>query len=66
MSLVEEFEFKSDPKTLDPKAFVELSRPGEGHANEAGDLAFVTVSKFSISERRCVYILLNMLSLALK
>ena len=54
MNMTKDFEFVTGSDILDPETFVELPRPGEGRANEAGDLVFVASSKFSVSERRCV------------
>lgn len=52
MQLEQDFEFKSGPNIFTPKDLLELPRPGEGHANEAGDLVFVAVSRFSVTERK--------------
>ena len=54
MNLSEDFKFKKGANILDPESLVELPRPGEGRANDAGDLAFAFVTKFSISERKYV------------
>ena len=39
-------------KILTVEEFVEISRPGVGVANDAGDLVLVPVSKYSIAERK--------------
>jgi len=50
----EKFTFKQGPDVFSPKELIELARPGAGVANPAGDLAFVSLSKYSFKERKCV------------
>lgn len=45
------FAFKEGADILSPKSLLELSRPGEAVANDAGDLVFVPVSKHSFQDK---------------
>jgi len=46
------FSFKSGNDTFTPQDLVELTRPGAGVANAAGDLVLVPVSKYSFAEKK--------------
>ncbi|KDR80120.1 hypothetical protein GALMADRAFT_1180100 [Galerina marginata CBS 339.88] len=54
------FGFKEGPDHFSPKDLIQLGRPGVAVSNEAGDLAFVPYSKFSIEDKtneKSVYII---------
>ncbi|KIJ54989.1 hypothetical protein M422DRAFT_24847 [Sphaerobolus stellatus SS14] len=44
--------FKEGPDVFSPKDLVQLSRPDSGVANPTGDLAFISLSKYSFEERK--------------
>ncbi|KIJ45356.1 hypothetical protein M422DRAFT_46814 [Sphaerobolus stellatus SS14] len=46
--------FKEGPDVFSPKDLVQLTRPGSAVANPSGDLAFVSLSKYSLDERKYV------------
>ncbi|KAG6891667.1 hypothetical protein C0992_012716 [Termitomyces sp. T32_za158] len=52
MSANKEFSFKEGPGIFSPKDLVELSRPGVGVANQAGDLVLVPVSEYSFDDKK--------------
>ncbi|KAF8903097.1 Alpha/Beta hydrolase protein [Gymnopilus junonius] len=52
VSLGKEFKFKEDADVFTPKDLVELGRPGIAVANDAGDLALVSYSKFSFQDKK--------------
>ena len=47
----EDFTFKTAKGLFSPQDLVELPRPGAGVANPAGDIVFVSVSKYSFKEK---------------
>ena len=49
-----DFAFKEGPDVFSPKDLVELARPGNGVANPAGDLLVVSVSKYSLEQKKYV------------
>jgi hypothetical protein len=49
-----EFAFKDGADVFTPKNLVELTRPGEGKANDVGDLVLVPISKYSLKEKKSV------------
>ena len=49
---INDFDFKSGADVLSPKEFIELPRPVAGVANPAGDLAYVSVSKYSFDDKK--------------
>ena len=49
-----DFTFKEGPDVFSPKDLVELARPGNGVANPAGDLLVVSVSKYSLEQKKYV------------
>lgn len=53
MQMRDEFEFRTGGDVFTPYDLVELSRPGKGVANEAGDLVLVPVSKYSLKDKKC-------------
>jgi hypothetical protein len=46
------FSFKQGADVFTPKDLVELARPGTGIANNAGDLALISYSKYSFQEKK--------------
>ena len=49
-----QFSFKEGLEVFSPKDLVELPRPGAGIANPPGDLVFVSVSKYSLRDKKYV------------
>lgn len=47
-----EFKFKEGPDVFSPKDLIELARPGAGVANTPGDLALVSMSKYSFEDKK--------------
>lgn len=47
-----EFCFREGPDVFSPKVLIGLARPGNGIANAPGDLALVTISKYSFDENK--------------
>ncbi|KDQ16985.1 hypothetical protein BOTBODRAFT_64483 [Botryobasidium botryosum FD-172 SS1] len=47
-----DFELKEGQNTFAPRDLVELPRPGAGVANTAGDLVLISVSKYSLKEKK--------------
>ncbi|KAF5372283.1 hypothetical protein D9757_009637 [Collybiopsis confluens] len=52
MSAQRLFEFKEGADLFSPKDLVELGRPGEGAANQAGDFVLIPYSKYSFEEKK--------------
>ncbi|KIJ64627.1 hypothetical protein HYDPIDRAFT_112010 [Hydnomerulius pinastri MD-312] len=52
MSPSKEFSLKSSPDVLSPQDMLSLPRPGAPVANAAGDLALISVSKYSFDDRK--------------
>ena len=52
MSKPGDFTFKQGSNVFSPPDLVNLARPGTGVANPAGDLALVTVSKYSPEDKK--------------
>jgi hypothetical protein len=52
MSTIRDFELKTGKDRFSPKDLIELSRPGVGKANAAGDLVLASVSKYSFEEKK--------------
>ncbi|KAJ3574733.1 hypothetical protein NP233_g1569 [Leucocoprinus birnbaumii] len=46
------FAFKEGPDRFSPKDLVQLERPSAAVPNQAGDLAFLTVSKYSFEDKK--------------
>lgn len=44
--------YKEGPDIFTPKDLVELVRPGTGVANQAGDVGFISVSKYSFEKKK--------------
>lgn len=49
-----QFRFKEGPDVFSPQDLVELPRPGTGIANAPGDLLLVSVSKYSLKDKKYV------------
>ena len=47
-----DFSFKEGPDVFSPLDLVQLARPGTGVANSAGDLLIVSVSKYSLEDKK--------------
>ncbi|KIJ17964.1 Merops: S09.UPW [Paxillus involutus ATCC 200175] len=50
--MTREFALKSSPDVLSPQDMLSLPRPGAPIPNPAGDLAFISVSKYSFDDRK--------------
>lgn len=51
-SNVKDFSFKEGSDVFSPNDLVKLARPGSGVANPAGDLVLVSVSKYSVKDKK--------------
>ena len=49
-----DFKFKEGPNIFSPRDLIELERPGDGVANPSGDLLLVSVSKYSLKDKKYV------------
>jgi hypothetical protein len=46
------FALKEGEAVFSPKDLIELTRPGEGVSNDAGDLVLVALSKYSLEHKK--------------
>ena len=49
----------ADSRTARQLDLVELARPGDGVANDAGDLILISLSKYSVKEKKFVIFLVS-------
>jgi hypothetical protein len=52
MTTISEFRLKTGNGRFTPKDLIELSRPGAGTANTAGDLVLAPVSEYSFADKK--------------
>ena len=50
--MTDDFEFKTGEDVFTPKDSVEAPRPGSGIANGVGDLALISMSRYSFKEKK--------------
>ena len=50
--MTDDFGFKTGEDVFTPKDSVEAPRPGSGIANDIGDLALISMSRYSFKEKK--------------